>query len=92
MTETSPYSTATAAPAAKTNVLAIIALVAAFVVPLAGIICGHIALGQIKRSGESGRGLALAGTVLGYVFTVFYVIFFVVVVGAQVWLVSNYSY
>ncbi len=31
----------------------------------AGIICGHIALGQIRRTGEAGHGLALAGTVLG---------------------------
>jgi peptidyl-prolyl cis-trans isomerase B (cyclophilin B) len=52
----------------RTNPLAIVALIAAFVIPLAGIICGHIALAQIKRSGERGHGLALAGTILGYVF------------------------
>jgi len=46
-------------------VLSIIALIAAFVVPLAGIIVGAIALGQIKKTGESGHGLALAGLVLG---------------------------
>ena len=28
---------------------------------------GHMALGQISRSGQSGRGLAIAGLVLGYV-------------------------
>lgn len=67
-----PY---TAAPAAKpTNVLAIIALIAAFVFPLAGIICGHIALGQIKKTGEGGHGLAVAGTILGYVFTALWLI------------------
>lgn len=70
-----------AAPVAKpTNVLAIVALIAAFIVPLAGIICGHIALGQIKRTGEGGHGLALAGTVLGYVFTALYVIFIIIYV------------
>lgn len=31
------------------------------------IIFGHIALGQVHRSRESGRGLAIAGLVLGYV-------------------------
>lgn len=63
-----PY-TATAVPASeRTNTLSIVALVLAFVVPLGGIICGHIALGQIKRTGEKGHGLALAGTVLGYIF------------------------
>lgn len=71
---------ATPAPVAgrPTNVLAIIALVAAFVVPLAGIIVGHIALGQIKKTGEAGHGLALAGTVLGYVFTALYLVIFLI--------------
>ena len=52
--------------------------------PLGGIIAGHIALGQIKRTGEGGHGLALAGTIIGYVLTglgllvaLFYIIFFV---------------
>jgi heme A synthase len=47
-------------------VLAIVSLVTAFVVSLAAIITGHIALAQIKRTGEKGRGLALAGVILGY--------------------------
>ena len=52
----------------KYNVLAIISLVTAFVgISLAAIITGHIALSQIKRTGEKGRGLAIAGLVLGYV-------------------------
>ena len=55
----------------RTNTLSIVALILGFVVPLGGIICGHIALSQIKRTGEQGHGLALAGTVLGYVFTAF---------------------
>jgi heme A synthase len=50
----------------RTNVLAIVSLVTAFVVSLAAIITGHIALAQIKRTGEKGRGLALAGVILGY--------------------------
>ena len=62
----------------RTNPLAIVALIAAFVVPLAGIICGHIALAQIKRTGERGHGLALAGTILGYVFVLLGVLIFVV--------------
>ena len=52
---------------AKYNVLAIVSLVTAFFVSLAAIITGHIALNQIKRTGEQGRGLAIAGLVLGYV-------------------------
>ena len=53
----------------KTNTFAIVSLVSAFFVSLLGIIFGHIALNQIKKTGEGGRGLALAGTILGYVFT-----------------------
>jgi hypothetical protein len=32
---------------------------------IAAIACGIIALNQIKRTGQSGRGLAIAGIVLG---------------------------
>ena len=54
-------------PAApKTNTLAIISLVSAFFVSLAAVITGHLALGQIRRTGEGGQGLAVAGLVLGY--------------------------
>ncbi len=57
--------------AAKTNSLAIASLIFAVawlfgVGSLLGVILGHVALGQIKRTGESGRGLAIAGIVLGY--------------------------
>jgi hypothetical protein len=52
-----------------TNTLAIVALILGLLVPIGGIICGHIALGQIRRTGEAGHGLALAGAILGYVFT-----------------------
>ncbi|WP_172582826.1 DUF4190 domain-containing protein [Subtercola boreus] len=61
------YDTPPPAPTSgKYNVLAIVSLVTAFVVSLAAIITGHIALSQIKRTGEKGRGLAIAGLVLGY--------------------------
>ncbi|WP_168914948.1 DUF4190 domain-containing protein [Microcella flavibacter] len=63
------------APQEKTNVLAIVSLclgIAAYVIiPFIGsigaIITGHMALGQIKRTGEKGRGMGLAGLILGYV-------------------------
>jgi peptidyl-prolyl cis-trans isomerase B (cyclophilin B) len=51
----------------RTNPLAIVSLVSAFVVSLVAVITGHIALHQIKRTGEGGRGLAIAGVTLGYV-------------------------
>jgi len=53
-----------------TNTLAIISLIGAFICTPAGLICGIIALGQIKKTGEQGRGLALAGTIISGVFLV----------------------
>ena len=66
----SPYGGPEVPANERWNVLAIVAFVLAFVVSIGGIICGHIALSQIRRTGEKGRGLALAGTILGYVFTI----------------------
>ena len=40
------------------NVLAIVSLVSAFFLSLVAVITGHMALGQIKRTAEKGRGLA----------------------------------
>lgn len=40
--------------------------VSSFVVSIAGIVTGHIALRQIRRTGEGGRGLAIAGLIIGY--------------------------
>ena len=60
-------------PAPPTNGLAVASLVCGvgtFVIGLSfipAIICGHIARGQIRRTGEQGGGLALAGLILGYV-------------------------
>ncbi|WP_425308323.1 DUF4190 domain-containing protein [Ammonicoccus fulvus] len=67
----------------RTNTLAIIALVGSFFISLVGIICGHLALNQIKQTGEKGRGLALAGLIIGYiglVVGILYVVFAVILV------------
>ena len=62
----------------KTNVLAIISLVSAFFISLAAVITGHIALSQIKKTGEQGRGLAIAGLVIGYIGLVVGLIFIII--------------
>lgn len=70
-----------------TNVMAILALVFAFVFAPLGIVFGVIGRRQIDRTGESGRGLATAGLVLGIIFTVISVlsvIAMVVILGAAV--------
>ena len=64
----------------RTNTLAIVALVLGLTVPIGGIICGHLALNQIKRTGEAGHGLALAGAILGYVGTAFLLLYIIGIV------------
>jgi protein-disulfide isomerase len=64
--------------APPTNTLAIVSLVTGFCCSIAAVITGHLALGQIRRTHQAGRGLAIAGLVLGYLglfFTVLAVIF-----------------
>jgi hypothetical protein len=31
------------------------------------VVCGHVARSQIRRTGEQGAGLALAGLILGWI-------------------------
>ena len=62
-----PYGAPQAAPG--TNLMAILSLVFAFIVPVVGIVLGHIAKKQLKTSGENGDGLATAGLVISYIFT-----------------------
>jgi peptidyl-prolyl cis-trans isomerase B (cyclophilin B) len=68
-------------PPRQTNAWAIVALVSAFTIPPVAIVCGHISLSQIKRTGDEGRVLAIAGLVIGYVLTALAVVF----VGIMLW-------
>jgi peptidyl-prolyl cis-trans isomerase B (cyclophilin B) len=53
-----------------TNGMAIASLICAFLFAPLGIIFGHISLSQIKRTGEDGHGLAVAGLVISYLITI----------------------
>ena len=55
---------------ARRTALAIASLICAFLFAPLGIIFGHISLSQIKRTGEEGHGLAVAGLVISYLITV----------------------
>lgn len=46
--------------------MAIAALILVFVFFPLGIIFGHVARGQIKRTREGGQGLATAALIIGY--------------------------
>jgi hypothetical protein len=68
--------------------MAIAALILVLVFYPVGIILGHVARGQIKRTGEGGWGLATAALVIGYLQVavtvgVIAVAAFLVAVGAQ---------
>lgn len=62
-----PTDAPTSTSLPQTNTLAILALIFSFVIGLVGVILGHVALNQIARTGQEGRGLALAGLVIGYI-------------------------
>lgn len=50
---------------------------------LFAVVLGHIAGGQIRRTGQFGRGSALAGALLGWLVLLFYLVAFVVLVFAD---------
>lgn len=57
-----------------TNTAAIISMISSLVgwfsfgvLCLVGVILGHVSLKQIKRTGETGRGMAVTGLVVGYI-------------------------
>lgn len=77
----------TAAPRKKfdftsLNTLAVVSLAAGVsgVGALIAVITGHISLAQIRKSGESGKALAITGTVFGYLHLVGWIIFTVLAV------------
>ena len=74
-------------PAAGTNTLALLGFVLTLfpIVPLAGFVLCIAGLSQCKRTGQSGKGLAVAGIVLnaaGFVLAVIGIIAFAAFVGS----------
>jgi hypothetical protein len=87
MTESAPPPVPTAQPAAtpapseKWNVLSIVAFVIVFFgFSVISIILGFVGLNQIKKTGERGRGLALAAIIIGFVSIVLGIIAWIVFV------------
>ncbi|MRG61277.1 DUF4190 domain-containing protein [Agromyces sp. CFH 90414] len=87
-----------AAAPAKTNTLAIVSLIASiagivivyFIGSVVGVICGHIAINQIKKTGEQGRGMAIAGLIVGYVGIVLSIIGVILLIAFSAWLFATY--
>ena len=62
------------------NTMSIVAFVATFFISILGIILGFVSLSQIKRTGEQGRGLALAAVIIGFVALAFGIILTIIFV------------
>jgi Domain of unknown function (DUF4190) len=74
----------------RTNPLAIAALccgigqiLLGLIAGIPGIILGFIALNQIKTKGEGGRGMAIAGIVLGFIGVALFLILIIAVIAAS---------
>ncbi|MBF4463530.1 MULTISPECIES: DUF4190 domain-containing protein [unclassified Rathayibacter] len=50
----------------RVNTVAVVAFVLSFFAGIGGVVCGHVARAQIRRTGEAGWGLALFALILGY--------------------------
>ncbi|RFS86934.1 DUF4190 domain-containing protein [Actinomadura spongiicola] len=48
---------------------------------IGAVIFGHVAQSQIKRTGEGGNGMAVTGLILGYLFFVIGLLYWIVIVG-----------
>ncbi len=79
---TNPYQTSSAPASDRFNVLAIVGFILAFVINIAGLVVSIIALSQVKRTGERGRGLALAGIIISAISLVLSVVSVIVVIAS----------
>lgn len=73
------------APKPQTNailalVLSCVGLATCGVTAIVGVIFGHIAMGRIKRGEEDGRGMALAGVIIGYVVIVGWLLYLAIII------------
>ena len=72
---------------AKLNTLSVVSLATAVTGfgAVAGVITGHISLAQIKKTAESGRGMAIAGIAVGYAVIGFWILSTVFWAAAGIW-------
>lgn len=86
----------------QTNTLAVVSLVTAIIAPfghftgiggfvltITSIVTGHMARAQIRKTGEAGAGLALAGLVISYVHLALSVLVFIVFFGVIIAIIAG---
>lgn len=66
------------------NTFAVLSPILAILVPPAGVVLGHLALPQIRRTGERGWAAAVTGLVLGYLMCVALIV-------AAIWFASSHA-
>ena len=63
-----------------TNTMSIVGFVMSFFTPIVGLILSIVGMSQIKKTGEPGKGYALAGIIISaislFLSLIFYVIYF----------------
>jgi hypothetical protein len=79
VTDTAPAAApvitpAAAAPVAPLSLLAVVAIVLAFVAPIGGLVVGFIARRDVRLTGERGDGIAFAAILIGATLTLFGII------------------
>lgn len=91
-----PYPVAAGRPtngqATAALILGVAGIATCGLTSIPAIFCGHIAQSQIKRTGEDGSGMAIAGLALGYLLTIGWIIYWVLIVGIMglaLWGVGN---
>ncbi len=55
----------------------------------AGVITGHVSLAQITKSGQAGRGLAIAGVAIGYTVIGLWILGTIGAIGLTIWGMKN---
>ncbi len=69
-------------PPAGVNAKAIVALPLAVAFSLLGVVLGHVARAEIRRTGERGEGIARTALIIGYAVTGLWVLFWLTLIGA----------
>jgi len=58
-------------------ILGILGFVTCGATSVLAVIFGHVALGQVKRTGEQGHGMALTGVILGWILTGLWLLYWI---------------
>jgi uncharacterized membrane protein YeaQ/YmgE (transglycosylase-associated protein family) len=64
------YNVQAADGSGETDGFAIAGFVVSLLIPIVGLVLSAVALGRLRKNGQKGRGLAVAGLILGIVGTV----------------------